>query len=38
MKKDEQIGLLLIFSPFLWGASDYTYTRLLVKVTFSLIS
>jgi hypothetical protein len=38
MKKDEKIGFLLIFSPFLWGGSDYTYTLLLVKVTFSLTS
>ncbi len=38
MKKDEQIGSLLIFSPFLWGCSDYTYTLLLVKVSFSLNS
>ncbi len=38
MKKDEQTGLLLIFSPFIWGGSDYTYTHLLVKVTFSLTS
>jgi len=31
MKKDEQIGLLLIFSPFFWGASDYTYNLLCCK-------
>jgi len=36
MKKDEKIAFLLIFSPFLWGGSDYTYTLLLVKVSFSL--
>jgi hypothetical protein len=38
MKKDEQTGFLLFFSPSLWGASDYTYTLLLVKVTFPLTS
>jgi len=37
-KKDEQTGLLLIFSPFLWGGSDYTCTLPKVKVTFSLTS
>jgi hypothetical protein len=38
MKKDEQTGLLLAFSPFLWGGSDYTYPLPMVKVTFSLTS
>lgn len=38
MKKDEKTRLLLIFSPFLWDGSDYTYNHLLVKVTFSLTS
>jgi len=37
-EKDELTGRLLVFSPFLWGGSDYTYTRPLVKVTFSLTS
>jgi hypothetical protein len=36
MKKDEQTGWLLIFSPFLWGGSDYTYPLPQVKVSFSL--
>jgi hypothetical protein len=38
IKKDEQTGWLLIFSPFLWGRPDYTYALPMVKVTFSLTS
>jgi hypothetical protein len=36
MKKDEQTGWLRVFSPFLWGGSDYTYPLPQVKVSFSL--
>ena len=35
-KKDKQTAWLLVFSPFLWGGSDYTYPLPEVKVTFSL--